>query len=252
MKKKNAGTDCGNSTDCEARKKASGWNPVEDKTILAGYAVNAPVMDIAAYLHRTPDAVRNRAYKLKAKRPAGKYKGETEMRTYGICINCGESVPLQWSKNLTETEKNQLATTLCECRKRAVLVETSGSCRFCSQMDVITCMSNLTQDEKDEIATCGCSCVQSRKYVEQKEQTENAKERINQLFGEEAENNGFKPINREKTLELMGVVVGLMAQGELRTITIEVTPTTKAKISCSSKGKINVERIDTRKCKLEE
>lgn len=57
---------------------------------------------------------------------------------------------------------------------------------------------------------------------------------------------------REKTLELMGIVVGLMAQGELRTITIEVTPTTKAKISCSSKGKINVERIDTRKCKLEE
>lgn len=256
--KRNAGMDCGMSADCEAHRKPNGWDAVCNKILLAGYAAGAPIVDIAAFLQRTPDAVRNRAFRIKAKKArqtgetAGEHKGETEMRTYGICINCGTSVPLQWSKDLTETEKNQLATLLCECRSRAVLVETSGSCRFCHQMDIITCMSDLTQAEKDEIATCGCSCTGARKYVEQKQQTENAKERIHQLFGEEAIDNGFQPIHREKTLELMGVIVGLMAQGEMHSVTIDMTATTKAKLSCSAKGKINVERIDTRKCKLEE
>lgn len=209
-------------------------------------------MSIATFLQRTPDSVRNRAHRIKAKRPKEKTNEVKEMQTYGICVNCGQSIPLEWSKDLTETEKNQLAALLCDCRKTAVMVEGSGACRYCGQIDVFSCLSTATQAEKDEIVTCACGCFGARRYTEQKAQVESAKDRVHRLFGEGAPDNGFKPIAREKVVELMGVTVGLIAQSELRSITIEITSRVKAKISISSKGKINVERIDTAKCKLEE
>ena len=231
------------------------WCEILDRIIRSAYADNAPVVEIAAFMRKTPDAIRNRAHRIDAQRPkknAGKENGKTKMRHYGKCINCGETVPLKWSKDLTETERDQLAALVCPCRDKAVLTHYDGACRFCGQIQSFYLISNSTQQEKDEQATLQCNCPEAYRYARQKTQAEKAKEKINKLFGADAAENDCEPASSTPAVQLMGEAVSLISRGELRSITIDISSTVKGKISVNGKGKITVERTDTKKRKLEE
>lgn len=228
------------------------WDTIEDKTIHAAYAADAPILEIAEFLHRTPGAVRVRACRIEAKRAKDKPAERDTLTRYGTCINCGKSIAVKWARDFTETERDDLAAHICECRKTATPTEAVGACRFCGQAEMIDCMTDSTQQEKDEAATLTCNCAEARIYAEQIKQIENAKEKIRRLFGDEAAVNGFTPISRNKVIELMDAVVSLISRHELRCVTLEITSRVKAKLSVTSKGKITVERTDTTKSKLEE
>ncbi|AOY76667.1 hypothetical protein [Clostridium formicaceticum] len=72
-----------------------------------------------------------------------------------------------------------------------------------------------------------------------------------QLFGENATEMGLSPIPKEEIHNLMNRVVELISNQFIRGCTIEINSVTKAKISVSSKGKINIERAQAIKYKLE-
>ena len=83
------------------------------------------------------------------------------------------------------------------------------------------------------------------------EQIEDAQSRVNRLFGEGAEDLGFKPIAGDGAIELLERVVELIARGPISSASLNIRGQCKAKFSITSKGKIKVSRSETRSCDLE-
>ncbi len=110
-------------------------------------------------------------------------------------------------------------------------------CEYCGQ--VMT----------DEAAVCSCPGTMEKRERERK--IESAVARIHQLFGEQAGEFGFRPIQDEEVIEHMESAAALIAGHRIGTVTITIGRTT-AKLSSGTKGKISVERGYATKCKLEE
>lgn len=126
-----------------------------------------------------------------------------------------------------------------------------GYCKYCNEMLMIECPDEAIKEEKNKIATKYCKCEKAEYEAKKELEIEKAKQRIQQLFGEEAEKMGFDSIAEEDIHNLMNFVVFLIANKKIRGTTIEINGMTKAKISISSKGKINIERAQAIKYKLE-
>lgn len=110
-------------------------------------------------------------------------------------------------------------------------------CQYCGQ--VMT----------DEGVVCNCPGAMEERERERK--IESAVARIHQLFGEQAGEFGFRPIQDEEVIEHMESAVALIASHRIGAVTISIGRTT-AKLSSGTKGKISVERGYSTKCKLEE
>ena len=110
-------------------------------------------------------------------------------------------------------------------------------CEFCGQV--------MTHPE----AVCNCAgAVEAR---ERKLKIESAAERIDQLFGREAETFGFEPIEDQDVIEQMKSAAALLAAQRIRSITIVMGKTT-ARLSSGTKGNITVERGYAKKYRLED
>ncbi|MDR2531478.1 MAG: hypothetical protein LBC82_01370 [Oscillospiraceae bacterium] len=108
-----------------------------------------------------------------------------------------------------------------------------------------------------EIATCShcgqanlsdpldCNCPEARREARIQAQIDKARERIKQLFGENAAERGFAPIHSTDTLDLMNDVVTLIANHAIKNATLQITGRCKAKISLTAKGSIKVGRTET-------
>lgn len=125
----------------------------------------------------------------------------------------------------------------------------TGACSHCGQ--VINVDTSTSQDSADEKASRKCDCHAARCERRTAEQIAEAHDRIYQLFGEAAEELGFKPLGSSEAIELLKNIATLVAQGKINGSTIQIFGNSRAKISLTSKGKIKVERSETRSCNLE-
>lgn len=126
-----------------------------------------------------------------------------------------------------------------------------GACRFCGQI-ANTTKDFLTQAEADEWATENCECISAARERNTVKQIENAKYRVEELFGEECEKYGFVPVTEPDTLELLEKLVEKTARGRISAATVQMKNYGKAGIALTSKGKICVTRSHTKAYKLEE
>lgn len=126
---------------------------------------------------------------------------------------------------------------------------TTGVCRYCGQL--ITVDPHPTQSDADDTASEVCSCPRAREERRVTEQIESANDRVNQLFGEQAEELGFKPIVESGPVELLNTAVELIARRRISSMAVQIRGQCKAKVSFTAKGKIKVERSETRSSALE-
>ena len=71
---------------------------------------------------------------------------------------------------------------------------TIGTCRYCGQVVSLE-RERDTQEAADIAASEECSCYDARAERSVRRQIENAQDRIQKIFGSEAEELGFRPIN---------------------------------------------------------
>lgn len=183
--------------------------------------------------------------------------------TFGKCNYCGREwgVTLEGAKGggyPTQWTANAAVTRVCDCpeavenRKPEVGVAfavTTGACKYCGQLQEVG--PHPSQAAADETATEVCSCPSARTARRTAEQIEDARDRVNRLFGERAEDLGFKPIAGDGAIELLERVVELIARGPISSASLNIRGQCKAKFSITSKGKIKVSRSETRSCDLE-
>ena len=62
----------------------------------------------------------------------------------------------------------------------------SGACRFCGQSVIVEDGAEMTAPQLEEAATMLCGCDEAIKYQQEKNRRTVAKQRINELFGEDA------------------------------------------------------------------
>lgn len=195
--------------------------------------------------------------------PAAQEDEEVGSFTLGKCNYCGREwgVTLEGAKGggyPTQKTANAAATRVCDCpeavenRKPEIGVAfavTTGECRYCGQLQEVG--PHPSQAAADETATEVCSCPSARTARRIAEQIEDAQSRVNRLFGEGAEDLGFKPIAGDGAIELLERVVELIARGPISSASLNIRGQCKAKFSITSKGKIKVSRSETRSCDLE-
>ncbi len=137
---------------------------------------------------------------------------------------------------------------LAEAAKNAPI--TTGVCKHCGQMIELG-GGYATQAAADAAAEELCDCAQARTARRMAAQIKDARARVRQLFGEEAEKLGFIPLADDDAVELLERVAELIAIGPISSATLNVRGRCKAKLSISSKGKIKVSRSETKSCDLE-
>lgn len=219
--------------------------------------------DLAAYLEAIDAAADDPPGK---EQPATQDPPEDEevgSFTLGKCNYCGREwgVTLEGAKGggyPTQKTANAAATRVCDCpeavenRKPEIGVAfavTTGECKYCHQLQEVG--PHPSQAAADETATEVCSCPSARTARRIAEQIEDAQNRVNRLFGEGAEDLGFKPIAGDGAIELLERVVELIARGPISSASLNIRGQCKAKFSITSKGKIKVSRSETRSCDLE-
>ena len=199
----------------------------------------------------------------KAEPPAAQEDEEVGSFTLGKCNYCGREwgVTLEGAKGggyPTQRTANAAAPRVCDCpeavenRKPEIGVAfavTTGACQYCGQLQEVG--PHPSQAAADETATEVCSCPSARTARRIAEQIADARDRVNRLFGEGAEDLGFKPIAGDGTIDLLEKVVEQIARGPISSASLNIRGQCKAKFSITSKGKIKVSRSETRSCDLE-
>lgn len=62
----------------------------------------------------------------------------------------------------------------------------TGACRFCGQNIIVEDGAGMTAPQLEEAATMRCECDKAREYQESANRRTVAKQRVNELFGENA------------------------------------------------------------------
>lgn len=181
----------------------------------------------------------------------------------GKCKYCGR----EWGVTLegareggfpTQRTADAAATRLCDCEEAVAnrapvigvaMTVTTGACRYCGQIQEVG--PHPSQAAADDTATEVCNCPTARQERRVHEQVADACERVQRLFGDDAESLGFKPIPDE-AVGLLENVVEMIARGPISSASLNVRGRCKAKFSVTSKGKIKVSRSETRSCDLED
>lgn len=129
-----------------------------------------------------------------------------------------------------------------------------GRCRFCGQANVYKYADYHTQEQADECATLSCGCYESRKYKEhieakqkreedRKQDIKRAQEQIENMFGSGSSEYGLMPVKTDVKEMLLNAAI-MVYDGLLKDISINITSSTKMKISKSPKGKLTIARSD--------
>ena len=118
--------------------------------------------------------------------------------------------------------------------------EQIGACRFCGQIGVVQSEKELTQVQLDEEATWNCKCEEARKMREQEENLRMATSAVETLFRD-----------MEKEAQLLKEACKLLADGTLKSVSIDTGGTVKASLKSTAKGKIKVTRKMSEKQEME-
>lgn len=127
---------------------------------------------------------------------------------------------------------------------------TTGTCKHCGQSITLP-EAYDTQEAADAAAVEMCACPSATIARRKRLQVEAAKDKVRQLFGEGAEELGFRPLAGEGAVELLERTVEMIALGPISSATINVRGQCKAKLTVSTKGKIKVSRSEVNSCDLE-
>ncbi len=127
----------------------------------------------------------------------------------------------------------------------------TGSCRFCGQIANVG-YSFSTQEEADEYATEHCSCTEAVIQRESREQIGYAKERVKQLFGADAKENGFSPVKEDAVISILNSIVESVANKKLNWATLRIKGGGKATITATANGRIRVQRSVTHACHFDD
>lgn len=109
--------------------------------------------------------------------------------------------------------------------------EDETACPYCGQI-------SLTGGE--------CNCTGARRAQKIKAQKRQAKQAIEEIFGEQAEQNGKKPI-AEENIVILKTVAEQIANYKLHSASFVLSSGTRAKLTRGSKGVIKIERTETQK-----
>lgn len=110
---------------------------------------------------------------------------------------------------------------------------TLGTCRYCGQVVSLE-RERPTQEAADIAASEECSCYDAREERAIRRKIENAQDRIQKVFGSEAEELGFRPINAPEPIQLMNDIAVLIARGYITSAVVNVRGQCRAKISLTS------------------
>jgi hypothetical protein len=194
--------------------------------------------------------------------PAQDDKEETGSFAIGECKYCGREwgVTLEGSRDggyPTQRTANAAATRVCDCpaakEARApifgvALAVTVGGCRYCGQMQEVG--PHPSQEAADDTASEVCDCPRARMERRVSERIEDARDRVHRLFGEGAEELGFKPIS-PAALDLLEGTVEQIARNVVSSATLQIRGQCKVKLALTSKGNIKINRTETRSYNLE-
>lgn len=114
----------------------------------------------------------------------------------------------------------------------------TGNCRFCGQSSIIEGGADMTEPQLEEAATMRCTCDDAKLYQETANRRGTAKQRAQELFGENA--GEYK--QPEDILELINNAIDLVCDKELKQVIIKVRTGLNCRIMQMAKDKIKVVR----------
>lgn len=116
----------------------------------------------------------------------------------------------------------------------------TAPCKFCGQM--VQIQDAPTEEGAVEAATMACECPEAVSYCREKKRRERTLENVRTLFGREEDSDGAVQI-------LLTTAEGVL-NGEVTKANLTLYDGTKASISLTAQGDINVERTETKKRRL--
>lgn len=125
-----------------------------------------------------------------------------------------------------------------------------GTCKYCGQRITLPDLTDATQEEANKEASRRCGCAQSVADQRIEETVENAKDCIRQCCGAECAKYGLQPAT-EYTIELLNHLVEDIAYMRINQATIQTSDGSRVRISVNAKGKIKVDRTESRSLNLE-
>lgn len=114
----------------------------------------------------------------------------------------------------------------------------TAPCRFCGQ--IVQIQDVLTDEDAVEAATMACECQEAVSYRRERERRERTLENVRALFGRE----------EDTAVQILIAAAEGVLDGEVTKIALTLYDGTKASISQTSQGDINVERTETKKRRL--
>ena len=126
-------------------------------------------------------------------------------------------------------------------------------CRYCGQMIILdeSAIKCLTPAAITEMATCECNCDEAREYSELKARIDRAVFRLHDIFGENCEKAGYRPVSDEIFAHLV-LSVELVGKKVVPMIQYKLSPTETAKISIDAKGRVQLLRQKTEAYQVQE
>lgn len=114
----------------------------------------------------------------------------------------------------------------------------TGNCRFCGQSSIIEGGADMTEPQLEEAATMRCTCDDAKLYQETANRRGTAKQRAQELFGENA--GEYK--QPEDILELIDNAIDLVCDKKMKQATFKVRTGLNCRIMQMAKDKIKVVR----------
>lgn len=113
-----------------------------------------------------------------------------------------------------------------------------GACRFCGQQQIIENGSDMTEPQLEESATMRCECDRARAYQEVADRRKTAKQRAQELFGEDA--GEFS--QSEEVLKIINDGIDLVCDKKIKQTVITVRTGLNCRIMQMAKDKIKIVR----------
>lgn len=120
-----------------------------------------------------------------------------------------------------------------------------GACTYCGQIYAFETSGLAREDDLNGWATEKCDCPEATYHTERKKSLEGAKKNITKFFEK-------IPDSGEFIVSVMNMAADALYEDKIYSLSIDTGLGIKGKISQNSKGKIKVERTDTKKVKYEQ
>ena len=114
----------------------------------------------------------------------------------------------------------------------------NAACRFCGQQHIIENGSEMTDPQLEECATMRCTCDNAKLYQETAKRRRVAKQRAQELFGE----NAGEYTQPEEVLQLIDKAIDLVCDKDLKQVVFTVRTGLNCRIMQMAKDKIKIVR----------